>query len=1160
MFTDMGETEIRTLLNDARSKGWADQTLVQRSIEMAREVYASSLNRMRAEERGFVSAMRRLSTDAQSRQLMREVCKIVLHGASDSAEELKSLLSRYGGAPTFFRSMGRLRIKAAVMAPRSMQGAAMAEVKRVFRSTFGELVLSTHMGKVSRRAESLRKEGMRVVLQPLTPRVFGCKGAERYERNLHAILSKQAGVGIVVEAHRLYPEMSPSSPEYSVRRLTEKLQRLFTAAREVGGRPIVVKTHCSDTMEIVIHALKRVLSSPEMDGAEASIELPAYLRTSLTCLREIADWAETRSLRGATPLRILLVKGDYLDEQRTCSAKYGTQDQLCEEKSETDMNFVTLLEAAVACSERAITPVVGTLEVMHLCYAVLLWARSGRKGMPPVSLVYGLGNHTGRVLAELGCAVDLVAGVAAEESEASAFERYLMRTLHELSRPGSYLIGCGAAESETIDWSAKAKPIMAAHSKREKAQGKPHETDVWEPGSLEDLIERAEVDSYYAAAREEKERPQQPIPLRLGGKNVCTPLTCIHRSLIVQGLEDYRYDSADYAAVDQALAYAQKLAREQGPSMEERAATLRRAARELKKRRAEFVGVLVRDAGCTVADAAAELRDAQDALRCVATQDEVWRGLQDGAEAQPLGVAVVSVGAARPLFDAAEGIAAAWMGGNAILYKPASYSVLLASRLSELLNDAGIPVISLPCADYEIGQRLMSDKRVDAVICSASAEQAKRIVQANPGATVLATPAHGPSVYLSESCDWAAAVREVASSSFSRSGQGSSCPHIVFVHVSLCKDPAFCAAIQDIVESQEPRPTWLEGAALGPISSPLGEGERRLLAGEGSGVEWWVTPRAESSASQLWSPGLCSDVQPRGDFVRYGQHLPLLGIVCVENVHEAAEAQMRISQGSRAVIYSQDEDEIATWMRETDCRRVCVNCCPAVRCGVFPEPMWKTTQQGAVGPMRGLASGVAALCRWVEHERPALRSARRNLEFDPKDILPTSSNVEAAMRLSAAADSISYWWEHEFGKEHKLAPADGIQATVSYRPEHLCLRVEKKMSDEDLAIMLMAAMQTRSRISLSLAEPRNWITLFCEQYGTPLTCAKRTDFEANFGALASQGIVLRAPGAGDETVAQAAACGLRIDVSPVVANGRLELMRYMEERVVIRPIGHIPQE
>ncbi len=1159
----MGETEIRTLLNDARSKAWADQTLVQRSIELAREVYAASLSRMRAEEHTFISAAKRLAMDEESRLFVRRLCQAVLHPADDSVEDVKSLIAEHGGVPTFFSSMARLRIKAAAMAPRGMQNAAMGEIKRVFRSTFGELVLPTHMGKVSRRTEALGKEKMRLVLRPLSPRVFGQKGAERYENNLLAILSKQPGVGIAVEPHRLCPGISPDSPEYSVQLLADKLQHLVLKAQEVGGSPIHIKTRCSDTMGVIAGALRRALTISELNEAEVSIELPAYLKTSLSCLRELSDWAEARSLRGGRPLRVLLVKGDHLEEQRRCSARYGTEKRLCDGKAETDMHFIRLLEAAVACPSGAINPVVGTHEVMHLCYAALLWARSGREGMPPLSLIYGLGNHVGRVFAALGSQVDLVAGVAAEESEARAFECYLLNTLHELSRPDSYMIGGNTADAGAIDWSAKAKPIMAAHSMRDSGnvQGDFEPAPgAWRPGCLDALSERSEVDAFYAAARAEKESRQELISLHLGGEDLHSPLTCIHRSLIVPGLEDYRYVGADYASVDAALAYAQKCADTPELSMDDRSANLRRAARELKKRRAEFAGVLVRDAGFTVADAAAEIRDAQDALRYAATQDEIWRGLQDGAEARAKGIVVVAAGSAHPLTDAADGIAAAWMTGNTIIYRPATYSALLGARFSELLRECGVRLITLPCADAEISQRLMSDKRVSAVVCATSPDQARHVAASNLGASVLAAPAYGPSVYLAESCDWAQAVREISASAFSRSGQGPHCPHIILVHDSLCKDAGFCAAIEDIVASREPRPTWLEGAQVGPISTPLGDRERRLLTGNSCDVEWWVAPRAESPTSQLWSPGLCAHVQPQGDFVRYGQRLPMLGIVRVGSAHEAAEIQMQLSRRGCVVIYSDDEEEIAAWTRETDCRRVCVNCCPSTRYGSCPMPMCKTTQSGAVGPMRGLMSSVAALCQWVEKERPAMRSPRRNLEFDPKDILPSSSNVDEAMRLSAAADSISYWWEQEFSQKHYLPPADGFQSVLTYQPERVCLRVEQELSDTDLAIMLMAATQMRCRIELSAAAEREWLSLFSEQHGVSISHEKREDFEASFGALASRGLLLRDPGADAQTVARAAACGLRMEASPVIANGRLELMRYSEERVVIRPIDRIPQE
>ncbi len=1151
----MGETEIRTLLKDARSKGWVDQTLVQRSIEAARVLYVTTQKCMRSEERVFVSAVKRLATDAESRRFLHGLCDAVMLEGEKVVEQLKLLIEHHGGIPTFFGSLARLRIRAVIMAPRSMQGAAAAEVKRIFRSTFGELVLPTQVSKIGKRGESLRKEGMQLVLCPLAPQVFGSKGAERYESNLTAILTKQPGLGIVVEPHRLCPAISPTSPEYSVQHLAERLQQLLTTAQQNGGAPVTVKPYLSDTTGIVVAAFKRVLDSPSFDTLRITIELPSYLRSSMHHLRDLAAWAETRSQRGASPLRVLLVKGDYLEEQRVCSLRYGSAAQLCESKTETDATFVQLLDAAVAYPAAAITPVVGTHEVMLLSYAALLWARSGRDGMPPVSLIMGPGNHIGRAFASLGSQVDLVAGVASEGGEERAFRYYLMQILHELSRDGGYLDVGNASSPETIDWSAKAKPIMAAHSKRNTAPLDTEEDGQWKPSFLEISAERAEVDACYAAARVEIERSQQPIPLRLDESVLNTPLTRIHRSLVVPSLKDYRADVADYDAVRQALQWARERAEQPPPSPEERAASLRRAARELKKRRTEMVCVLVRDAGFTLADADAEIRDTYDSLRYAATQDETLRGMQDGTQAAPLGVVVVTSGIARPLFDAAEGIAAAWMGGNTIIYKPSDHFILLASRFAELLTHAGVRLAVLPCADGEIARRLVSDSSVSAVVGPSVAEQVPVLTAANVGTTVLASPVYGPSVYLAASCDRAYALREVTRAALYRSGQASTCPHLILVHESLYSDSAFFAAFEDLVGTKLSRPTWLEGADLGPISSPLGEGERTLLTCRDASLAWRVPPRSESPTdSQLWTPGLCTGVAPQGDFVRYGQRLPLLGIVCVADAGEAAQIQRPFARASSAVIFSQDEEEIASWQKEVGCHRVCINCCASARAGVFPEPTWQATGQASTGPMRGLMGSVAALCRWEEQDRPSSRSARRNLLFDPKDILPATSDAESVMRLSSAADSISYWWEKHFGMEHLLPPAEGMQATLSFSPESVCLRVDEQLSNEDLAIVLMAVLQTGAHLELSVATEREWLSLFAEQRTIPLNLTKDDAFIASFATLAARNVLLRYPGAPARAAEQAAHASLRMDASPVLPNGRLELARYMTEKVCIRRI------
>ena len=1143
----MGQINTLTLLEEARSKGWSDQAIVQKAIEMARALWAPTLNRLNAEERVFLSALGRLVEDAPSRRFVETLCEQVLRDAAPRpTEALKQLLAEHGGVPTFFSSMGRLRIKAAAMAPRGMQAAALAEVRRVFHATFGELTLPTHIGKVTRRAESLAKEGISLCLHPLSPEVAsGHKAAKQYETYLQTILEKQAGVGIVVQPWRLCPGLSPCSPEASAKALEEALVRLLRPAAK-GGRSVMLATQCSDTLPIVVEAYKRALSHADCAGADVALELPGYLKTSLGLLRELVDWASARAAKGARPIKLLLVKGSHLDAERRCAETYGTVENLCSSKTEAETAYALLINAALSSSPKALTPIVGTHELTHLCYAALRWARSGREGMLPICLTLGLGNHLARQFAKLGSPVTLVAGVASEETGEQAFRRYLAATVQELSRPGGFL-ACGhTADPASVDWNGRARPFITAGS----SAGAPSASTPapagggYTPGNLGALLERPYVDTFYEAARAESERKQESIPLTIHGEPCESPLTFIHRSLTVPGLEDYRFTSADYSAVDKALRAATAALATPRGSVEERAEALVRAARALRKRSTELAALLARDAGFTLADAQRELRDAIDACRYYA-HEPLRGGLEDGTTPQPLGVVVVAPGTAHPLAEAMHGIAPAWIGGNSIIYKPAAYSTLTGARLTELLAEAGVEVLCLPCMDNEISARLMTDPRVNALLCTATPAQARALAAKAPTCSIFAAAAEGPSIYLSAHSDWRSALRDIVSAAFYRSGQSPAAPHIILVHEQVYNEPGFLPALEDAAGSLSPKPTWIEGAELGPLASPPGGAERALLTECQEGAEWLLLPRAAELGSLLWAPGICTAAEPGSAMARYGQGLPLLGLVRVRSMEEAADLQRQYSHGSRAIIYTAHEDEAENWRQEVGCVWTAVNCCPTPRPGATPTPAWPTAQHAATGPFIGGRHFAAALCNWQETARPTCRSPRRHLVFDPKGIFPTSSNAEETMRLSAAADSISYWWEEEFSKEQPLAPTPGMQATLSYRPLSLCLRVEKAMADTDVAIALMAAMQAGCRVQISAAAARPWVVTFAEQYNVPLTVESRSAFEADFHALAAAGVTVRDPAAQEDTLARAAEAGLPLITQSVLANGRLELLNVL---------------
>ena len=142
-----------------------------------------------------------------------------------------------------------------------------------------------------------------------------------------------------------------------------------------------------------------------------------------------------------------------------------------------------------------------------------------------------------------------------------------------------------------------------------------------------------------------------------------------------------------------------------------RAACLERAADLLEKRRGLFLHLLVREAGRTLPDAVAEIREAADFCRYYARRGrELFAASQelDGPVGernllsyQGRGVFACISPWNFPLAIFTGQVTAALMAGNAVVAKPAPATTLVAHAMTRLLHEAGIPrdVLQLAPAD-----------------------------------------------------------------------------------------------------------------------------------------------------------------------------------------------------------------------------------------------------------------------------------------------------------------------------------------------------------------------------------------------------------------------------------------------------------------------------
>lgn len=158
----------------------------------------------------------------------------------------------------------------------------------------------------------------------------------------------------------------------------------------------------------------------------------------------------------------------------------------------------------------------------------------------------------------------------------------------------------------------------------------------------------------------------------------------------------------------------------------ERAAVLARAAALLHERANALGAELTREEGKTLPEAVGEVRRASDIFRFYSAEANRETGELFASPRRnetilvvrrPIGVVTIITPWNFPVAIPAWKIAPALVYGNAVIWKPASLVPLLAYRMTQVLEEAGVPpgVLSLVIGGGSIGQQLVEDPGVDAV-------------------------------------------------------------------------------------------------------------------------------------------------------------------------------------------------------------------------------------------------------------------------------------------------------------------------------------------------------------------------------------------------------------------------------------------------------------
>ncbi|MFY2253450.1 MULTISPECIES: L-glutamate gamma-semialdehyde dehydrogenase [Priestia] len=241
---------------------------------------------------------------------------------------------------------------------------------------------------------------------------------------------------------------------------------------------------------------------------------------------------------------------------------------------------------------------------------------------------------------------------------------------------------------------------------------------------------------------------------------------------------------------------------------EVRADILFRAADIIRRRKHEFSGYLVKEAGKPWKEADADTAEAIDFLEFYARQ---MVQLKDGAPVQsregevnkfnyiPLGVGVIISPFNFPLAIMAGTAAAAIVAGNTILLKPANNTPVIAAKFVEVMKEAGLPegVLNyVPGSGAEIGDYLVDHPKTRFVSFTGSREVGCRIYERAAKVQsgqiwlkrVIAEMGGKDTVVVDKDADLDLAASSIVYSAFGFSGQKCSAGSRAVVHQDVYEE------------------------------------------------------------------------------------------------------------------------------------------------------------------------------------------------------------------------------------------------------------------------------------------------------------------------------------------------------------------------------------
>ncbi|HEY4556430.1 MAG TPA: bifunctional proline dehydrogenase/L-glutamate gamma-semialdehyde dehydrogenase PutA, partial [Lysobacter sp.] len=603
---------------------------------------------------------------------------------------------------------------------------------------------------------------------------------------------------ISVKLSALHPRYEHAKRERVLAELTPRVLELAQLAKS-HGIGFTIDAEEADRLELSLDVIAAAYRDASLDGWEGyGLAIQAYQKRAPEVIEFIAELARSTGRR--IPVR--LVKGAYWDSEVKRTQVDGQPGYpVFTRKPNTDVSYLANARLMLEASD-AIYPMFATHNA-HTIAAIFQRAKAmGRERHFEFQKLHGMGDDLyAEVIPQdrLGVPCRVYAPVGSHED----LLPYLVRRLLENGANSSFVNRITDEDVAIADlvqdpvrtveaFDSIPHPRIPLPVDLYRSYGHERNNSMGVNLANDDQLRRL-AEAVNAATGQ----AWRAAPLVPGVGGYSTPVQVTNPADRREIVGEWR--AADSATVERALsnAIAAHDAWNATPAAS-RAAILEHAADLMESRMAGFIAMCTKEAGKTIPDGVAEVREAVDFLRYYAAQArEIFKpeqlpgptGESNVLQLSGRGVFVCISPWNFPLAIFAGQVAAALAAGNCVIAKPAEQTNLVGYCAVKLLHEAGIPeavLQFLPGDGATVGAALTRDPRVAGVAFTGSTDTARAINRAlaarDAAIGVLIAETGGQNALIADSSSLPEqVVKDAIASAFTSAGQRCSAARVLFV-------------------------------------------------------------------------------------------------------------------------------------------------------------------------------------------------------------------------------------------------------------------------------------------------------------------------------------------------------------------------------------------